>query len=138
MLGVMILQQILIIFVMQVLPMDDYIGNVTLVFNEAMLSMLTINLFLFTEYVPDPIDRFKLGQIFLLLVYIMVAVTMGVWVFDVYLMLKWQYKLAKVKLEIARRKRRVLQHNKKVDKIGKHNSIETNVGYKRKTIIANE
>jgi hypothetical protein len=137
-LGVMILQQILIIFVMQVLPMDDYIGNVTLVFNEAMLSMLTINLFLFTEYVPDPIDRFKLGQIFLLLVYIMVAVTMGVWVFDVYLMLKWQYKLAKVKLEIARRKRRVLQHNKKVDKIGKHNSIETNVGYKRKTIIANE
>jgi hypothetical protein len=134
----MILQQILIIFVMQVLPMDDYIGNVTLVFNEAMLSMLTINLFLFTEYVPDPIDRFKLGQIFLLLVYIMVAVTMGVWVFDVYLMLKWQYKLAKVKLEIARRKRRVLQHNKKVDKIGKHNSIETNVGYKRKTIIADE
>ena len=118
--------------------MEDNIGNITLIFNEVMLSMLCINLYLFTDFVPSPQARYTLGWIFLYAVYLMVIVTFSVWCFDVYQMLKWQYIVYKFKRELARRKSRVLQHNKHVDIIGKHNPVKANVLYKKKNPVIAE
>lgn len=68
----------------------------------------------------------------------MVIFTFAVWSYDVYLMVKWQYKVLKFKRELAIRKNKILQHNKHVDIIGKHNQVQTNVIYKKKNPVIDD
>lgn len=61
----------------------------------------------------------------------MIAIIMGVWAKEVYSMFNWEYRVLKFKRELARRKKNVAHHNKKVDVLGRKNRVEKNVGYKR-------
>lgn len=76
-------------FILTVRPMEDNVSNQTLVFNEVVISMLCINLFMFTDYVPDPVVRYEIGWIFAYFVYFMFLVTMGVWLYDFIQMIRF-------------------------------------------------
>lgn len=72
-------------FVLYVWPMESRLGNQILVFNEVMISMLCIILYLFTDYVPSPEIRYEVaGWCFCYIVYLIIAVTMIVWLHDVF------------------------------------------------------
>lgn len=43
---------------MYVKPMNDMVDNFTLMFTEVMLSLLSINLYMFTDYIPNPVYRY--------------------------------------------------------------------------------
>ena len=42
-------------------PMEDYANNLIMIISEASLTILTIFVFLFTDYVEDPKQRLKVG-----------------------------------------------------------------------------
>lgn len=118
--------------------MDDAAGNQILIFNEILLSMLTIVLFVFTNFVPSPAVRYQFGWIFIYLVYFMIILTMGIWAIDVYFMVKRQLKIFFYKRKLRQRQNRVKQHNKTIDIIGRHNRPETNYMYKRRNLALGE
>lgn len=43
---------------MYVKPMNDMVDNFTLMFTEVMLSLLSINLYMFTDYILNPVYRY--------------------------------------------------------------------------------
>jgi len=88
---VLYIQTVFTLYVLYVRPMNDSIGNSTLIFNELLITTLCIILFTFTEFVPYSLVRYNLGWIFLYLVYLVILITTGVWVLDVYQMTKRQY-----------------------------------------------
>lgn len=74
--------------------MHDRKSNQILFFNEIVISMLCINLYLFTDYVPNPIARYEIaGWGFCYGVYLLVIVTMVVWALDVYEIFYWQIRV---------------------------------------------
>lgn len=88
------LQQMFTIFILAINPMDNLYGNQILFFNEIFISMLCIILYLFTDYIPNPIVRYEVaGWGFCYGVYILVIVTMIVWALDVYEIFRWQVRL---------------------------------------------
>ena len=46
-------------------PMKNFINNAIHIFNEIIILTCTWSLLLFTDYVPDPVIRYDLGQYFL-------------------------------------------------------------------------
>jgi hemerythrin-like domain-containing protein len=53
-------------------------------------------------------------------------------------MVRRQYLILKQKHEILKRKQKVVQHNKIVDVIGRHNPVENNVVFKRRNALVDE
>ena len=51
----------LLIYMMLILPMENEVHNGVQIFNESILLLLTGMLFLFTEFVGDPIMRYRVG-----------------------------------------------------------------------------
>ena len=52
-------------YLMAYMPMWDMALNIIFLFNEGCLFVCTCMMFLFTEYVPQPEDRFTLGWVYL-------------------------------------------------------------------------
>jgi len=102
--SVLYIQTIFAVYVLWVRPMNDSIGNSTLIFNELVITTLCIILFTFTEFVPYSLIRYNLGWIFIYLVYLVILVTAFVWILDVYQMTKRQYLILKHKYILSRRK----------------------------------
>jgi hypothetical protein len=60
---------LLLIYIINWEPMDGYIFDFLVIFNEAVLLLASYLLFLYTEYVPDPELRYKFGNIMMYLLY---------------------------------------------------------------------
>jgi hypothetical protein len=56
---------VMLYYLIVYMPMWDFALNLIYLFNEACLFVCTAMMFLFTEYVPKPEDRFTLGWFYL-------------------------------------------------------------------------
>ena len=55
-------------------PMEKPLFNALATFNEVVLALMGYQMYLFTDYVPDPETRFSLGKVLLWLVYFDIVV----------------------------------------------------------------
>ena len=83
------MQLALLIYIMQVRPMDTWYYNGLVMLNEYMLTMASICAFLFTGFVYKPDSRSGLGNLWLFLITFPLVVDMlFLWIFS-FLKLKW-------------------------------------------------
>ena len=59
------LSMMMLYYLLVFMPMWDLALNIIFLFNEACLFVCTSMMFLFTDYVPSPEDRFTLGWAYL-------------------------------------------------------------------------
>ena len=66
-------------------PMADHANNFIQIFNEIVVCLCLISLVIFTDFIPDPVDRYDCGYYLLY----SVAGTMGVNVLILIFMIVW-------------------------------------------------
>ena len=72
------------------MPMKDLLNNWIQIFNEIIILICTWSLFLFTNYVPDPVLRYEFGQYFLYFIGFNLAVNILVFMWTILSsLIKW-------------------------------------------------
>ena len=70
-------------FFISKMPMYSGLGNAVHIFNEVFVLVLVNTMFLFTEYVPDPVLRYDLGYKFLYICSFVVGVNLLVFAHNI-------------------------------------------------------
>jgi hypothetical protein len=86
-------------FIAEVKPFELPLLNTMEVINECFIIMAAYHLFLFTEFVPDPIIQYKFGWSIILVTIINIVINMGVMIGTSIRRIKLSCQLLKLKLE---------------------------------------
>lgn len=65
------------------MPMMTRVGNGVHIFNESSVLLLVSTMFLFTDYVPDPVRRYDLGFEFLYICGIVVGANLLIFAYNI-------------------------------------------------------
>ena len=93
------------IYKCQIMPLKTRSENRLEVFNEVMILVISLNLFTFTEFIPDPLWRLNMGYLMLSENYLMIFINLSYSLVVLnrslkpWLRLKRQYKILKLKLK---------------------------------------
>lgn len=63
--------------------MQGFANNFVQIFNESVVLLIVISLVLFTDFVPNPVDRYDLGYALLYIIAFNIAVNITVLIFTI-------------------------------------------------------
>ena len=78
----------LLCYYVTVLPMIDGLQNFIQIFNEAIVTLTVVSLFLFTDYVDDPEVKYQFGLYFTVVVGFNIGVNLIILITNVILQIK--------------------------------------------------
>ena len=89
----------MIVFIAEVKPFELPFLNIMEVINECFIIMAAYHLFLYTEFVPDPILQYKLGWSIIVVTVINIILNMGVMIGVSIRRIRLSWRILKLKLK---------------------------------------
>ena len=118
-----------IIYITRVKPMPHRAANRIEIFNEVMILVISLNLFTFTDFVPDSKHRFNMGYMMLAQNYLMISVNILLTIFNTTI----HYKLhLRLKILICRKllKRKITNEERELENASTQAVIDSQVELK--------